>query len=185
MAATSVPRSPRKPEFKKLRIGTASKSADEMPSCNGALSIEQRRLVNRFRPLFHYAYHTNDWDEDLNSAIMVWQHDAMGLLEDLRDAHARAELESLVESWNQEVVVSHVRQLPAEILTDIFLLAEGDAPYDVLNTSPGRGPHRFAHVCRRWRSVALNYTPSGRASTSRSHAPRSCRGRPSLTLSAS
>ncbi|KAF9024726.1 hypothetical protein BDZ89DRAFT_1040932 [Hymenopellis radicata] len=142
MAATSVPRSPRKPEFKKLRIGTASKSANEMPSCNGALLIEQGRLVKRLKPLFQYAYHTNDWDEDLNCAIM-----------------ARAELESLVEGWNREVVVSHVRQIPAEILTDIFLLAEGDAPYDVLNTSPGRGPHRFAQVCRRWRSVALNYTP--------------------------
>lgn len=116
--------------------------------------------MDRLRPLFEYAYHTNDWDDDLNSAIIVWHCEAIDLLGNLHDAHeleACAELEAVIEGWNQEVVVSPIRKLPAEILSEIFLLAECDAHYDVLNTSRRHGPNRFAQVCRMWRFVSLNY----------------------------
>jgi hypothetical protein len=46
-----------------------------------------------------------------------------------------------------------IRQLPAEILIEIFMLCMS---YDLSSFGPNRPPSLFGQVCRGWRQVALS-----------------------------
>ncbi|RDB27458.1 hypothetical protein Hypma_004105 [Hypsizygus marmoreus] len=144
------------------------------PPQQGVFFIKMDLPVDESR--YDHLLSTNDEPREMEVAevrkIIAYRQSDLAQLE-ARIAEVQDMLHSLVERRNQEEqrlslfrgIVSPIRRLPRDILTEIFLLtrewkppptAHGEIHLTPIAPLPMRSPHVITHVCSEWRHVALS-----------------------------
>ncbi|RDB30922.1 hypothetical protein Hypma_004924 [Hypsizygus marmoreus] len=143
-------------------------------SLQGVFFIKMDLPVDESR--FDHLLSTNDEPPDIEIAeirkIIAYRQSDLAQLE-ARIAEVQDMLHSLVERRKQKEqrlslfrgIVSPIRRLPRDILTEIFLFtrewmppstAHGEIHLTPIAPLPMRSPHVITHVCSEWRHVALS-----------------------------
>lgn len=70
---------------------------------------------------------------------------------------ARIEVQKFIVT--NRAILSPIRRLPSEIISEILSLAQTHESYEVMDVNELNGPWVLARICSRWRSVAHEYPP--------------------------